>query len=114
MCCEHCEIALLQETKASEDHDADKGATDTKPKNDFQSYESTDADKISQQPFADADSVLRLKAALLCKSVRYRSKATSRGTIWSSPLVFSISLLVLVSVIFLGNIWGVINFCIAR
>lgn len=108
---EHCEIALLQETKASENHDADDEATtDSKAKNESQNPESTDDSKISQQLVTDPDSISGLKETLLCKSVCYTSKATSRGTIWSPTLIFSISLLVLVSVVFLANIWGVIKF----
>ena len=65
--------------------------------------ESTDNRKISKQ-VANAGSILGLKGFLLRGRVTYMSKASSNLKMWSSVIV--VSAFVLVLLVFFANIWG--------
>ncbi len=69
--------------------------------------ESTGNRKISQQ-VSHAGSILGLKDFSLLRRVPFISKASSKLTIWSSVIV--VSAFVLILVVLFANIWGYLSF----
>nr|QSD99871.1 NAC family transcription factor [Melilotus albus] len=91
----------LQETKASENHAAAESATDPEKTSPMSARE------ICQQHFTTAESNLESKNFPLGR-VRYTSKTSSTIARWSTVLAFSA--IVLVSLVFIVNIWGYLRF----
>ncbi|MED6220362.1 hypothetical protein PIB30_044180 [Stylosanthes scabra] len=93
--------------KTSKTHTADESAT-TNDENEFQEKtESTDKKNLITKQFGKGGSSMLGLKGLLRRRLSYISKASSNFKMWSCVVVASA--FVLVSFVFLANIWGYIN-----